>query len=430
MQNKINRIFIIQIILFIVLILIVSFSSVFFISMRQINNKVISDFNHELELIANQFNFKVQIAEEQIKAMTSRSVIRKELYEYHLNNISFDEIRAFTQPKYVDGASVYENLLYALRTDVNNNIIASYGETPANIKMSNDIEFSITDSGCIIILKNEIIHSNVLIGYDIAAFMLCNFKNHNSLLLENISVIKDPVKELNQSKHFYSVTVGNTGYSLYAELNQDSLKSEFSEQLKYVLIQSALLIVIIIIVSYFTILKLTVTIIHDLKLAARKDPLTGLGNRKALWEKASYLMEQSKRYSFKFALLYIDIDGFKIINDTYGHKTGDELLIMIASRLSESVRSTDEVIRIGGDEFAVIVTRIIEKRDCVKIAENILTNISNIFRIGSVDVKIGASIGISISGHYSTTVEKLLSEADLAMYEIKNSGKNSYKFYN
>jgi diguanylate cyclase (GGDEF)-like protein len=399
--------------------------------MRQIKNKVLSDFNYELELIANQFNFKVLMVEEQLKAITSRSMIKKELYEYHLKNTSIDELRAFTQPKYTDGAFVYENLLYAVRVDVENNIVASYGKTPVNINISNDIGFFNNENGCNIILKNEIIHNNELIGYDNASFLLCNFNNQKSLLLENISVIKNPVENLNDGTYFYSIAIGETGYSLYAELNRDSLKSELSAQLKSVLIQSALLIIIIFIVSYFTILKLAFHIIQDLKQAARKDPLTGLANRKALWEKAGYLLEQSRRYNFKFAILYIDIDGFKLINDTYGHKAGDDLLIQIASRLSESVRSTDEVIRIGGDEFAIIISRIIEKEDCVKIAVQILNKFSNIFKIESDCLKIGASIGIAISkpGNEST-VDHLLSEADLAMYEIKKSGKNSYKISN
>ncbi len=194
------------------------------------------------------------------------------------------------------------------------------------------------------------------------------------------------------------------------------------------MLQSALLIII---VSDFTILKSTFHIIQDLKQSSRKDPLTGLANRKVLWEKAAYLLEQSKRYNFKFALLYIDVDSFKTINDTYGHKAGDDLLIMIASRLSESVRSTDEVIRIGGDEFVIIISRINEHGDGGKITEKILNNFFRIFKIGLYDLKIGASIGISVSKpDNKLTVDKLLSEADLAMYEIKRSGKNSFKFSN
>ncbi len=185
------------------------------------------------------------------------------------------------------------------------------------------------------------------------------------------------------------------------------------------MLQSALLIII---VSDFTILKSTFHIIQDLKQASRKDPLTGLANRKVLWEKAAYLLEQSKRYNFKFALLYIDVDSFKTINDTYGHKAGDDLLIMIASRLSESVRSTDEVI---------IISRINEHGDGGKITEKILNKFFRIFKIGLYDLKIGASIGISVSKpDNKLTVDKLLSEADLAMYEIKRSGKNSFKFSN
>lgn len=430
MDNKIKHIFNIQAFLFVISIMMISISSTFFLSFKQVKSQIISDFNHDLEITTNQFNYKCKMSMEHIKAISSRTMIRKELYKLYKKEVTLDQVKSYTQSKYEDGASVYEFLVYAERTDINGNVVAIY--EPFSISGFNMEEqtFYRDEDGYNIIIKNEIIHNKEIIGYDRAVFKLGRFPEGESVLLQNITIMKDPKENTSMNEYASSFRIGETDCYLYAELNQKVLKSELSKGIVNILIQSLFIIIGVISVSYFTIMKLSLKLVNKLNDSARVDPLTNLSNRKALWEKVADTQQQSIRYGFSFAIFYIDIDGFKPVNDNYGHTSGDTLLKMISKRLLSTVRSTDMVFRIGGDEFVILISQMSDSNHAGTISTKIIDSIKKPFEIGSNKIEIGASIGITISDpEKKEDIEELLSKADAAMYEVKKSGKNNYKIY-
>lgn len=155
--------------------------------------------------------------------------------------------------------------------------------------------------------------------------------------------------------------------------------------------------------------------------ASNHDPLTGLANRKKLSHFISEEIERHKTASFKFALLFIDLDGFKLINDTYGHQVGDEILKATANRISRCARSNDLVARLGGDEFVVAYVGIEHDND----AENLIARIDHSLTaspvaIGDLKLNIRASIGVATYPDHGATIDELLSASDRAMYVVKS----------
>ncbi|MGA2673312.1 MAG: EAL domain-containing protein [Terracidiphilus sp.] len=154
------------------------------------------------------------------------------------------------------------------------------------------------------------------------------------------------------------------------------------------------------------------------------DPLTGLPNRRLLMDKLSFVLARAKRDASMVALLYLDLDGFKLVNDSLGHPIGDALLVQVATCLRSWVRATDVLARLGSDEFIVILDRLEAKEDATLVAEHLLNSLSNPFRVEGHDLAIGASIGISIFPENASDAEELIQHADSAMYAAKREGKN------
>jgi diguanylate cyclase (GGDEF)-like protein len=166
-----------------------------------------------------------------------------------------------------------------------------------------------------------------------------------------------------------------------------------------------------------------------LKQTALYDALTKLPNRNLLFERIDRTIKLARRYSFIFAVLFIDLDGFKLVNDIYGHTAGDELLQQVGERLKDCTRKSDTVARYGGDEFIIILSRLTEKKDCERIAEKIIKRLSERFVLSMATVKIGASIGLTVGDqNFDYSIDSLITKADDAMYKAKNKGKNQYVF--
>ncbi|AVH70521.1 CHASE2 domain-containing protein [Nostoc sp. 'Lobaria pulmonaria (5183) cyanobiont'] len=161
---------------------------------------------------------------------------------------------------------------------------------------------------------------------------------------------------------------------------------------------------------------------------ADHDPLTGLPNRKFFAEKLYESLHWAQHNNLLLGLLFIDLDGFKQVNDTLGHETGDRLLITIAGRLSNSLRASDTVSRLGGDEFTVILRAIPNVQIAAKVAEKILNSISKPIVLDGYPIRVSASIGISVYPYNSQDSETLIKQADAAMYRAKRLGKNRYEF--
>ncbi|MEN3157801.1 EAL domain-containing protein [Alkalimonas sp. NCh-2] len=159
------------------------------------------------------------------------------------------------------------------------------------------------------------------------------------------------------------------------------------------------------------------------------DVLTGLANRGYFREQLRKALAMSQRGHYAFALLYFDLDEFKLINDTLGHDAGDELLQQVAKRLIGRLREEDTIARLGGDEFAVILSGIENREQAALIAENLQHSFSAPVKLGSREVAISASIGITMAPEDAMEEELLLKHADLAMYEAKARGKNTFHFF-
>jgi len=159
------------------------------------------------------------------------------------------------------------------------------------------------------------------------------------------------------------------------------------------------------------------------------DPLTGLPNRRLLNELLEHATKRAERENTKIALLFVDLDRFKNINDTLGHQVGDKLLKQAALRLSAAVRDSDTIARLGGDEFVVMMEFMGDIQDPATVAKKIIASIQDEFVIDNYELFIGASIGISIYPEDGRTADDLIKAADIAMYQVKNEGKNDYRFY-
>jgi diguanylate cyclase (GGDEF)-like protein len=162
---------------------------------------------------------------------------------------------------------------------------------------------------------------------------------------------------------------------------------------------------------------------------ARCDVLTGLANRVAFVEQLQHAIAKAKHEEKSFALIYLDLDHFKDVNDTLGHPVGDAFLKAIADRLGANAREADFIARFGGDEFAMIATDIGEPADAAILAENLLTAIADPFSIDGNQIHSGASVGIDLYGPEASDAETLLSHAEVALYRAKSEGRGTYRFF-
>ena len=170
---------------------------------------------------------------------------------------------------------------------------------------------------------------------------------------------------------------------------------------------------------------------HEAKIwrQANYDFLTELPNRNMLIDRLNQFIRHGSRGGREFAVLLIDLDGFKDINDTQGHDKGDELLIEVAKRIQSSLRSSDTVARLGGDEFVVIVSDLLKRYDVDQISQNIIDTISSPYKISDEQVYISASIGITIFPADGDDVITLIRNADQAMYAAKHLGRSRYQYF-
>jgi diguanylate cyclase (GGDEF)-like protein/PAS domain S-box-containing protein len=169
--------------------------------------------------------------------------------------------------------------------------------------------------------------------------------------------------------------------------------------------------------------------IRQVEYLARHDPLTGLPNRATFNELLTQVLERVEIDGSRAALICIDLDRFKEVNDSLGHGAGDSVLIDCAERLKECVRETDLVARLGGDEFAVLLHDVSRTADVQALADRILTSLADVFVVGGAEVVVGASIGIALIPCHGTAAVKVLQHADLALYRAKFEGRNRACFF-
>jgi diguanylate cyclase (GGDEF)-like protein len=159
------------------------------------------------------------------------------------------------------------------------------------------------------------------------------------------------------------------------------------------------------------------------------DRLTGLPNRVLLDDRMNLALAHAQRTGTPFALMFIDLDTFKPINDTYGHAAGDELLLAVGKRLQKGVRSTDTVARTGGDEFVIVVDAMTSIDDASATSERVLAQMARAFVISGHELNVSCSIGVSVYPRDGEDLETLMRNADTAMYEAKRTGRNLVCFF-
>ena len=169
---------------------------------------------------------------------------------------------------------------------------------------------------------------------------------------------------------------------------------------------------------------------NELSFLARHDPLTGLANRLMFSSHLALALERVSRNNGMLALLLLDLDRFKDVNDSFGHPVGDELLVQVAQRLTDRLRGEDSVSRLGGDEFTVVLEVIQEPQDAAWVANDLVELLRKPFQLGDAgEISIGTSIGIALYPDHGSNEQELLQQADAALYRAKDEGRDRFKFF-
>lgn len=308
-NKQLNKIFITQVVAFTVAILLISSFLFYRLSIRHLEERVTADYRAELKILAEETNHKVLLAEENVKALSSRTMIRRELYKYHIGDITLKKLREYTQAKYVDGASVYGDILVAERKDLQGAMVARFSRGDMSIPEGfedKDLSFIKTASGCNLLIRNRIVHEGSDIGYDTALFNFDSVFEGKGKHIKTIELTpsaesvpssgpsasagpaaspfsdgerpdgactaeeytngEQPDGDRLGGKHQtygLSVPVGDTGWFLKSTLNREVLLNERGKIIKTVLLLSVLLIAAVLVVSYFTILRLSLRLLRE-----------------------------------------------------------------------------------------------------------------------------------------------------------------------
>ncbi len=224
----------------------------------------------------------------------------------------------------------------------------------------------------------------------------------------------------------HSLRYGNHGEPVFVSWRPDRPGDRLTTQLGALLI--SIMAVYTGFVAYFMTRRLAESEYEKARLATQ-DSLTGTANRLLMTIQIEDQILRARRSGRSFALLYLDFDRFKEINDTYGHDAGDKMIILASRRIEETIGPDDRLARFGGDEFGVIQHDVSSLRDCEQLAERLLAKFAEPFSIDGRELYIGASIGIAVSQKGDEDRAELMRRADLALYRAKNQGRGRYVFY-
>jgi len=221
----------------------------------------------------------------------------------------------------------------------------------------------------------------------------------------------------------HHVEVGSVNGAASILLNMDEADARIARVKRWVWAGDAILILMLAMIMVWR------KVDRRIQTLANYDSVTGLPNRNLLHDRVSQAIYFARRYDKMVALLFIDLDDFKVVNDSLGHNVGDQLLRELGKRLAGCVREVDSVARLGGDEFVIVATNISQRDDVVLIAEKVLESLAMPFVLEGREVFISSSIGIASFPKDGSDEVTLLKNADSAMYHAKERGKGNYQFY-
>ncbi|MDC7218499.1 MAG: ATP-binding protein [Spirochaetales bacterium] len=272
MARNVKKIVQLHIILFALSLSATLLASSYLITGRYRKSRLIGDFTNEMTLATNEFYYKVLFVKENINALSSRTMIRKSLYNLEKGKETLEEVSSYTQSKYSDGARVYTNLIYVARRDNLGRLIADYppGNKEGFLFDNSKMAFFSTDEGCHLMIQNPIIHNGEIIGTDEGVFKVCHFEENSAKIIKNRKIVSEKIETLQFPGLALSLPVGDTGYFLYGEINEETVKEMRREILFITLLQSFLLIIIIILLSYFTLMKEIRKLMKDQQLTEKQ----------------------------------------------------------------------------------------------------------------------------------------------------------------
>jgi len=257
------------------------------------------------------------------------------------------------------------------------------------------------------------INASVLVSGQEGQIRSCNLQSVNMFGFHPDEITNKTLSDLVSEKEGETLGRKADGTAFMLDLNQDYMQYEGET----------------VIISTLRDVTLQRSNEKSLLKLAYHDPLTNLPNRLLVMESLSQDVARSHRYEQKLGVCFIDLDGFKQVNDAYGHDVGDELLLEVARKLRNCARESDTIGRLGGDEFVIVFSDVGSAEDAGRLAKNIVEAIESITSVRSHEINIGASVGISIYPDHSQSPEVLLKFADHAMYDAKSSGKGNWKFH-
>jgi diguanylate cyclase (GGDEF)-like protein len=212
-----------------------------------------------------------------------------------------------------------------------------------------------------------------------------------------------------------------------ASMVKDAYLAEWFKSVRLILLST--IIFLILLVLMYTVLEKAYSENESIQFQADHDPLTGLLNRPLFQDCLHQAISKSKRQNHQFALLFVDVDKFKSINDHFGYHIGDLTLIEIAARLQSCVREDDSVARLGGDEFLILLENIDQPKNVFQIAEKIRLKLQQLIQVNTISITLKVSIGISIYPIDGNDADLLIDKSDQAMYSVKQSGGNASHFF-
>jgi len=431
-----------------------------------VKQSLIQNFSQisEIKLTTLENNIRQTLTRSNL--ISERAMIRRATESYYQGELSFIELRDYSYDRYDDIASTLEDLLWSERYVDGKPLVAYYStdlvsrNCTAVLPIGSGAQFyDLCIDGKLMTLNiySPVISSyNELIGYDLLAFdysdALNELKTGNNIeivtkdqgknlfsLSKVVSVDGDKVVFTRENTYYWANKIGNDFYFI-SSIESSTLFEPFYKVSWYVAGTTMLFYIVIVLFLLFYVVRFARKELDALRIdkgvfdkaitEAKLDHLTKVGNRRSGEQLLEKLFVTNRGKNREFSLFLFDIDHFKYINDTYGHKVGDDVLTSIVNSVTKEIVDKHYIFRWGGDEF-LIVDKQNEIDDVESFGKKILANVSKVsVKVNGNTIYPTVSIGISIASPDKSSYVEAVEQADKAMYQAKSRGANSYNFFN